>query len=109
VLATIDKLLKEHQACLLRERRAAERQAFCRPVKIICDRRDLPNHIAFSRDVSPHGIGLIDRIDWSPGTTAHLVIHGLFGNDYSVSAVARWCESFGKDWYLTGWTFLAER
>jgi hypothetical protein len=109
VLATVDKLLKEHQTCLLRERRSVERQPFCRPVKVISARRDLPDHIAFSRDISPRGIGLIDRFEWSPGTTADLEIHGLLEKDYRIPAEVRWCEPYGRDWFLVGWAFLEER
>jgi hypothetical protein len=94
---------------VLRERRSAERQSFCRPVTIHSNRRDVQDHLAFSRDISPHGIGLVDRYEWIVGCIADLEIHSLLGKNYIIRAEARWCEPYGKDWFLTGWSFLDEK
>ena len=99
----IDRLLKERQRTMLRERRAADRQPFVRPIHVQTQRG---NALAFSRDMSEHGIAVISQASWQTGTMATLSVHSLFGTDVQIRAEARWTEQFGKDWHITGWRFI---
>ena len=105
----IEKLLKENDTALLRERRAADRKPFARPVTITTGRNQKVVHEAFSKDISTNGIALISRENWSDGSRVALTIHTLTDRELArVTAEARWTKPFGNGWYLTGWRFLAE-
>lgn len=101
----IDRLLKERQTTMLRERRAADRQPFTRPVKIEGNRE---SYDGFSRDMSRDGIALISQKEFRTGSLATLNIHSLFGRSVSIRAEARWSEAFGKEWFITGWRFTQD-
>ncbi len=101
----IDRLLKERQTTALRDRRAADRQPFVRPVMVEVPRQPSAAP-AFSRDVSQHGISLVMAAPIAPGTIASLRIHSLFGQDAKLKAEVRWCEEYGEGWYVSGWVFL---
>ena len=107
-LASINKLLKENEAELLRERRSSDRKPFVRPVTIVEHRKNTEAEHGFSRDLSSIGIGLIGRRQWSPGTTALLTIHRPNRRPVEVTAEVRWCESFGNGWFQAGWRFIRE-
>ena len=108
-LASIQQLLKENEAELLRERRSADRKPFTRPVLVLCGKNQETVHEAFSRDISPVGIGLITRVEWSEGAFAVLVIHSVGKKVIRVASEVRWCQPYGDGWYVSGWTFLRER
>lgn len=102
----IDGLLREHQATVVSdERRSVGRKPFMRPVKIEIDRGRIELQ-AFSRDVSPKGISLVFDRELNAGQIATLSIHRLFGAPTVIRAELRWCESFGKGWFVSGWRFL---
>ena len=101
----IDRLLRERQTTALRDRRAADRQPFVRPVQL-----ELPRHEkflqGFSRDVSLRGMSLITAHPIGIGVVGVLHIHSVLGACVSLRAEARWCEDFGRDWFVSGWGFL---
>ncbi len=101
----IDRLLKERQMFVLRERRSVGRQPFVRPVTIVAARTG-QKVAAFSRDISPHGIAVISKIAWKDSTLATLRIHSLLGDDVELESRVRWTDPFGLGWYVTGWHFL---
>ena len=106
--ACIEKLLKENETVLLRERRVAERKSFTRPVTIAAgkDRDEL--HEAFSRDISPIGIGIISRVNWPERTRAELTIQTISSRErVHVFAEVRWTKPFGTGWFVTGWHFVS--
>lgn len=107
-LASIQQLMKEHEAELLRERRSADRKPFVRPVVIATGRNHETLHEGFSRDISQIGIGMVTRTQWTMGTHAMLTIHSLTKRVARVSAEVRWCQEYGEGWYLSGWRFLGE-
>ena len=107
-LASIQQLLKENEAELLRERRSADRKPFARPVLIATGKNHEDVQEAFSRDISPVGIGLITRAVWQEGTLAVLIIHSLGKKRVRVTAEVRWCQAYGDGWYITGWAFVRE-
>ena len=83
----VDQLLSEHQAALLRERRATSRTTFARPVTITTGRKTPSG--GFSRDISSQGIGIIDQEEWTKGSIAEIEIHSLFGRNVTVRAEVR--------------------
>ena len=104
VSTAVDQLLKENQASILRERRATSRTAFTRPVTITTGRKE-PT-LGFSRDICNQGLGVIDQVKWATGSIAEIEIHSLFGRNVVVRAEARWSDTFGNGWFVTGWHFL---
>lgn len=102
----IDRLLKERQATILRERRSIERQPFVRPVVISSHRHSEEEIKGFSKDMSQHGIAVITPCNWAMGTLATLNVHSLFGAHVSVRGEVRWTETYGDGWYITGWHFV---
>lgn len=101
----IDELLKEHQATVMKERRAVDRQPFVRPVRVLIQRGDLVIE-GFTRDISRNGISLILPREVHPGMIAVLAVHSLYGRSFEVRAENRWCDGFGSDWFASGWYFL---
>jgi hypothetical protein len=104
VNSVVDQLLRENQACLIRERRSLTRTTFTRPV-VIRTGRD-KRQTGFSRDISNQGIGIIDQTQWPVGSITEIEIHSLFGKNLTVRAEARWSDSYGDGWFVTGWHFL---
>ena len=102
--AGVQQLLKENQALLLRERRRANRVPFVRPV-VIRPSRGTEEYHAFSRDISPQGIGLISPVAWEPPAIVTLEIQSLNGHDVTIKAESRWCDEHGEGWYLIGFVF----
>ena len=102
---SIDALLKEHQATIMKERRAVDRQPFARPVKVVTQRGEVSIQ-GFTRDISRHGVSIILPEMVRPVMIASLHVHSLYGRSFDVRAENRWCDSFGDGWYTSGWFFL---
>ncbi len=106
IMQTVTTLLKEHEFELMTERRSTNRRAFVRPMQITSLRQEPVQCQAFTRDISPEGIGIVCDLAWRPFQRATLSVHSLRGKDVMFNAEVRWCEPFGKNWYLVGWSFL---
>ena len=100
----IQQLIKENQTLLLRERRAVDRIAFVRPL-VIQPNRSSDAINAFSRDISPRGIGVVSPAPFEPPAMVTLKIHSFKGQNKVVQAESRFCEEFGDGWYLVGFIF----
>ena len=100
----IQQLIKENESLLLRERRSVDRIAFVRPV-IIQPSRSSDTINAFSRDISPRGIGLVSPAPFEPPSMVTLKIHSFKGQNKVIQAESRFCEEFGEGWYLVGFIF----
>ncbi len=101
----IDRLLSEVQRSRLAERRTEPRHVFVRPVQIHLQQG--PPLTAFSKDISAHGIGIICNVALSVGSFATLEIHSTQGAPVNVKSEVRWCDPYGKGWFLVGWKFIA--
>ncbi len=101
----IDRLLSEIQRSRLTERRTEPRHPFVRPVQIHFPHR--PSLSAFSKDISAQGIGIICNATIATGSMATLEIHSLQGAPVIIKSEVRWCDSYGKGWFLVGWKFIA--
>ena len=79
------------------------RHAFVYPVVIYQHTR--AEGLAFSRDLSAGGIGLIQARPIDTGTVANLEIRAT-GAPVFVRSEVRWCRAYGSGWHLTGWQFI---
>ncbi len=100
----IDKLLMEIQRSKFTERRTEPRQPFARPVVIHLPHG--PSIRAFSKDLSAQGIGVITDTSFQPNSLATLEIHSMHGDPILLRSEARWCDAYGKGWFLVGWKFM---
>ncbi|MCP4171793.1 MAG: PilZ domain-containing protein [Fuerstiella sp.] len=103
--AEIDQLLMEVQRSKLTERRTEPRRPFARPVHIHVQRE--PGVLAFAKDMSKQGIGIITNLDLDVGTMAVLKIHSTSQSPVHLRCELRWSDQYGKDWFQTGWKFIA--
>ncbi len=104
----IERLQKAEKAELIRERRNAERLTFVRPV-IITTGRDRQTQIkATSKDLSQTGMGLIHDVGLEVGRIGVLTIYRLHDDPLMIRAECRWCQTFCKSWFVSGWRFLVE-
>ena len=104
---TIEGLLKEYEAEMMRDRRSVRRKPFVRPILLTAGRNRDEVHEVFSRDICVNGIGIISRIEWSEGTRARMSIHSINNKQtVTVDAEARWSAPYGKGWFISGWNFI---
>lgn len=101
----IERLVMEAQRSRLNERRTEPRHSFVRPVSIY--QGDKPGLSCFSKDISNLGIGIITPQEFDVGIHAVLRIHSVSSYPVFVRSEVRWCDRFGKGWFLTGWKFIA--
>lgn len=101
----IDRLLSEIQRSRFSERRTEPRYAFVRPIQICFPHG--PRLSAFSKDMSAQGIGVICSVAMVVGSLATLEIHSTQGEPLIVRSEVRWCDPYGKGWFLVGWKFIA--
>jgi hypothetical protein len=103
----VDNLLQEEYRAKIGERRDASRKPMARPLTIV-PRDDVNGKVnAFSRDVSVHGIGVIGANPFPSGMVAKIHIEGCSGESAVMLAECRWCNPYGRGWFLSGWNFLA--
>ena len=103
----VDKLLQEEYRARIGERRDSSRKPLSRPLTIVPRDNDQRKISAFSRDVSPTGIGAIGKDEFRAGSVALIYIDGPSGESTVLLSECRWCNPYGKNWFLTGWNFLA--
>ena len=101
----VEGLLREDSLYDREENRSAHREHLVRGVLV--EIRDPAKELyAFSRNVSVSGIGLITEESIPERRTAMLTIERLDGTSVKVLAESRWCKSYGKNWFISGWQFL---
>ena len=101
----IDRLLLEAQRAKYTERRTEPRHPLVRPVQIFVGND--PGVLAFCKDMSKQGVGIITNLELKVGTVAVLTIHSTSGTPVHLKCEVRWSDPFGKGWFLTGWKFLS--
>jgi hypothetical protein len=101
----IDKLLLADANFDRYENRSVHRENLVRPVRI--EMRETEEIVlAFSRNISGSGIGVITHEQVASDSIAVLNIASLDGEDTRIVAGCRWCKPFGAKWYLSGWQFI---
>lgn len=103
---TVDRLLREQHTEVLREKRAAGKHPFVRPVRIQLVSGAHEDVKAFTKDISANGVTIVTSRSWPVGVAAALEIHSLQGPDFQLQGSVHWCESFGHGWYVSGWHFV---
>ena len=101
---TIRKLLADEMNEPVSERRAIKRRPFMRPVFVQFGRDE--KMLAFSKNVSPLGVGLVHAKPCAERRVATLTFQLLNGSEVAVRGVSRWCQQFGSHWYLSGWQLI---
>lgn len=103
LLDAMDVLFNETK--VTEERRGELRVPFFRPVSITF-RDDEPRTVAaFSRDLSPTGMGLVHCAPLELGEVI-LTVPVTDGQPLSFHTEIRWVQPFGEDWYISGARFL---
>jgi hypothetical protein len=100
----IKSLLVEEFSFDQTERRTLVREHFVRPISITIAGQ--PTFIAFSRNFTASGIGLISNRPINESELASLEIYRLNDQPAELLAECRWCKSYGGSWYLSGWKLL---
>ncbi len=101
----IERLVMEAQRARFTERRTEPRHTFVRPVSIY--QGDKAGLECFSKDISTLGIGIVTQQEFEVGAQAILRIHSVSGYPVFVRSEVRWCDRFGKGWFVTGWKYIA--
>jgi hypothetical protein len=102
----VEDLLREDADFERHEARSVHRETIVRHVQVEVRRPSPSNMVAFSRNISGQGIGLITQDRIADGTSALLRIEGLKMVPAPVVAECRWCKSYGNNWFLSGWQFM---
>lgn len=100
----VEELIRDAQAFDGLDRRGDERKFLICAVAIQHTFGE-ESYQAFSRDISADGIGLITSTNVAIDQSANLSISRFDGASLKVSAVCRWCTSYGTGWYLSGWEY----
>lgn len=86
-------------------RRGERRHPFFTPVTLHRERTPNKPLYAFSRDLSPSGIGLLHHVPLDPGET-YAIDFKYRGRQLEAQAEVLWCTEAGEGWYLSGCRFL---
>jgi hypothetical protein len=103
LLDAMDYLFSEAKAG--EERRAELRQPFFRPVTLQLADDPSRKFSAFSRDLSPMGIGLLHDMPLEPTMTI-VTIPLERDQPLRLRALIKWCRPCGQGWYLSGGQFV---
>ena len=87
------------------ENRSSHREHLVRPVALQI-RGSQSKIVAFSRNVSNAGIGLITDVEIPEKATAVLTVESLKNGPVKLLAQCRWCRAYGKNWRISGWQFI---
>ena len=104
----LESLRRAESDAVMRDRRAAQRTPFVRPVVITLGRDQQAEIRATSSNLSQMGLCLITDVELQTGRTGVLTIHRLHGSPLRVRADVRWCQPFCGSWFVSGWRFIAE-
>ncbi len=104
VRAAVNQLLEAAKPT--EERRASDRQPFFWPVSIATNAGGERTVSAYTRDISPLGIGLLHTMPLERGEVI-VTFSGHAAEPVSFRTDIQWCEASGEGWYLSGGRFLA--
>jgi hypothetical protein len=100
-MAIHELILEAHQDNL-RDRRATPRFPFFRRIAI---RMPGAEPVAFSREISSLGIGMLHNVELELGEV-ELAIPNKRGLSIRVRTRIRWCQPCGEGWYISGGEFV---
>jgi hypothetical protein len=87
------------------DRRGEPRSPYFRPISVMLDGPQRRQYSAFSREISPSGIGLLHNMPLDPSEVT-LAILGPRGEACRFRTHIMWCRPCGEGWYLSGGRFL---
>lgn len=100
----VDDLFLEDRRKEQLDRRAATREAFCRPVEIRV--QELSRTISgITSNLSALGIGIITSEE-IPECTAKIEVFTERAVASPILSELRWCRPFGNGWFVSGWKFV---
>ena len=101
----IEDLMAQARADDQMDRRGAARYPFFRPATLHSERTDLGPHLAFTRELSTNGIGLLHNVPLEPGLYS-VTIQTAPGQSYPFPTEILWCRPCGEGWHLSGGRFV---
>ena len=107
VQSIVEALLHEDSQYDRHENRSTHREHLVRAVAIEVRRPEPAEFTAFSRNISVAGVGLITDQEIVDNSVAVLAIEALDGRVQRIMAECRWCKTYGKNWFISGWQFMA--
>jgi hypothetical protein len=105
VREAINRVLERARGTRGEELREAVRSPFFGPVSISQSGEEVPRFSAFTRDISPFGIGLLHIMPLKPGQVV-ISLRSALGEELLLRTQITWCESAGEGWYISGGRFL---
>ncbi len=103
---TIEQLVNETIPDEQTGRRGELRIPFCRPLSILLD-GGATIVSAFSRDISPKGIGLMHSFPLEPGEIV-VQIPSRSGDPVRIRTEILWTEFLATQWYMSGGRFIEQ-
>lgn len=100
----IQQCVNEADASAASNRRLHKRVPFFRAIKITAEDAEQDELTAFSRDISPSGIGLLHRSALSEGLT-NIGISTPNGGQFDLTCDVQWCTPVRDDWHFSGARF----
>ncbi|MCO8121911.1 hypothetical protein NHH03_09200 [Stieleria sp. TO1_6] len=105
VESAIRELLEEDAFYDRNENRSSHREHLVRPVALAI-RGSQDTLLAFSRNVSTAGIGLITSCVVPERSIGVLTVESLKNGPTKFLAECRWCRPYGPNWRISGWQFI---
>ena len=104
-LKLVDSLVTEALDEMPFERRGETRRPFCRQATILVSQGNPRIIMAFTRDVSDTGIGLLHAAPLEPGEITVNICRGNRGS-IKLRVDVKWCHACGKGWCMSGGRIL---
>lgn len=101
----IEELMAQARADDQMDRRGAARYPYFRPATIQSDRVELGPHLAFTRELSINGVGLLHNVLLEPGRYL-ITISPAHGPSCSIATEILWQRPCGEGWYVSGGRFV---
>jgi len=99
----IHELVIEAHQDVRKDRRSEPRYPFFRQIALHVS--SAPECVAFSREISAIGIGLLHNVQLMPGEV-ELSIPSRKGYSIRVRTRILWCQPCGEGWYISGGQFV---
>jgi hypothetical protein len=103
VEAAVRRLLNEEQD--YSDRRSAPRNPFFRPISMTWRFASQERRVAFTRELSSSGIGLLHAYPVSRGEVL-VTVSSEHGDPVLFRVYLLWCRPCGEGWYLSGGQIL---
>ena len=104
----VPELVMEAKSTELSDRRAEDRHPFFHPVTITPSDDPQKSFSAFSREISPSGIGLLHNMPIERGDVT-LAVRRSDDQSATLHVCIVWCQPCGEGWYLSGGYFTPSR